>query len=86
MITQAVLDFFRGILVSWLQGANQLANGIDATGAGNAVGSVTAQAGHVIFLVVSPDVWGAVATAWAVWIAVWLTTALIAIIGRRLSS
>lgn len=86
MIIQAIMDFFRDIIVNWISGFADIASAIGAGDAGTAVGGVAAQAGHVIALFVSPGVWPAIVGAWGVWLAVWTATGLVAIIARRGSS
>lgn len=83
MIGQAFIDWVRDLLVTWLRGIGGLLDGIDAAGAGAAIGGVAADAGHFIALFVAPGVWGVVATAWASWLIIWAVTGLFAIIGRR---
>lgn len=83
MIGQGLLDFLRDLLVTWIEGADALLGGIDASAAGAAIGGVAADAGHFIALFISPGVWVVVATAWASWLVLWLVTGLFAIIGRR---
>lgn len=83
MITQAILDFFRDVLVNWINGVNSLMAGVDASAAGAAIGGVAAQAGHFLALFISNSVWPTVLATWAVWMGVWLTTGLIAILSRR---
>jgi len=83
MITQAVLDFFRDVIVNWVSGVNSLMSGVDAGSAGAAIGGVAGQAGHFLALFISNGVWPAILAAWGVWLAVWLSTGLIAIISRR---
>lgn len=86
MIIQAILDFFRDGVVNWLRGINIMLEGIPAQAAGAAIGGVADNAGHVLSLFISNDVWPGIATTWGVWMGVWLTTGLIAIIARRFSS
>lgn len=86
MITQSIIDFFRDLIVSWVSGFNSLLGGIDAESAGAAVGGVADSAGHFLALFIDPSVWPGIVTAWASWLAVWLVTGIVAIIGRRLSS
>lgn len=86
MIAQAILDFFRDVALNWIGGMNTLASGIDAPAAGAAVGGVAAQAGHVLGLFIDSSVWPILVGTWAVWIVVWLATALIAMIARRFTS
>lgn len=83
MIGQAILDFFRDLVVNWISGIDSLMNGIDATAAGAGAGGLSAQAGHFLALFISPGVWPAVVSAWAVWLGLWLTTGVIAIFARR---
>jgi hypothetical protein len=83
MITQAVLDFLRDVVLNWVSGVGSLASGVGASAAGAAIGGVAAQAGHFLALFISPGVWPAIVTAWGIWLVVWLTTGLIAIVARR---
>lgn len=83
MITQSILDFFRDVIVNWINGMNSMLSGVDAGAAGAAIGGVAAQAGHFLALFISNSVWGAIVAAWLAWLALWLTTGLIAIFSRR---
>ncbi len=84
MIAQALMDFFRDVLVNWINGWNGLLAGVDATAAGAAIGGVAAQAGHFLALFIDNGVWViGIVPAWLAWLAVWLATGLIAIISRR---
>ena len=86
MIIQAVLDFFRDVTLNWVSGFGSIAAGLGSQAAGAAIGGAAAQAGHFLALFVAPGVWGALVAAWGVWLAVWLTTGLIAIFARRNAS
>lgn len=86
MITQSILDFFRDLVLNWVTGVGDIAHGVGAGAAGAAIGGVAAQAGHFLALFISPGVWPSIVTAWGIWLAVWLTTGLIAIVARRGSS
>lgn len=83
MITQALLDFFRDVIVNWINGVNSLMVGIDAAAAGAAIGGVAAAAGRLLALFVTNSGWLVILATWGVWMAVWLTTGLIAIVSRR---
>lgn len=83
MLGQAILDFFRDIVLNWIAGFDNLLGGIDAASAGGAIGGAAADSGHFIALFVSPGMWGGVVAAWLAWLGVWLATGLIAIISRR---
>lgn len=83
MIVQAIIDFFRDVIVNWLSGMSGLTGGINPAEAGAAIGGVAAQAGHVLALFVSPGVWPAIVGAWTVFLSVWVITGLVAIIARR---
>ena len=86
MITQSILDFIRDVIVNWTSGFGSFLGGIDAAGAGAAVGGAAASAGHLLALFIDPGVWPAVASAWVVFLGVWLSTAVVAIVGRRMAS
>lgn len=83
MITQALLDFLRDVVVNWITGTDSLMQGVDAGAAGAALGGVAALGGHVLALFVANSVWPAILSTWAVWLSVWLATGLIAIFSRR---
>lgn len=83
MIIQSILDLIRDLLVNWASGLDTLLDGIDAASAGSAIGGGAAGAGHLLALFVDPGWWGTIIAAWSAWMAVWLATALIAIIARR---
>lgn len=83
MITQGILDFLRDVIVNWITGLGPATEGIGAAQAGAAIGGVAGQAGHFIALFVAPSVWPFVVTAWGVWFATWLTTAVVAMFMRR---
>lgn len=83
MIIQAILDFFRDIVVNWITGLGGIANDVGAEAAGAALGGVAAQSGHFLALFISPSVWPFIVAAWAVFFSTWLSTALIAMFARR---
>lgn len=83
MITQAIMDFIRDMVVNWISGVNDLSSGVDVLAAGSSIGGVSGQAGHFLALFISPGVWPVIVSAWGVWMAVWLATGLIAIFSRR---
>lgn len=83
MITQAILDFIRDVVVNWVTGVGTASEGIGAAQAGAAIGGVAGQAGHFLALFVSPAVWPFMVAAWGIWFTAWLTTAVVAIIARR---
>lgn len=83
MIGQAVLDFFRDVVLNWISGLDSLLGAIDAAAAGAAVGGGAAGAGHFLALFILPSMWGGIVAAWGAWLTVWLVTGLIGIIGRR---
>lgn len=83
MITQSLLDFFRDVVVNWINGWNGLLVGVDPGAAGAAIGGVAAQAGHFLALFISNSVWTPIVAAWGAWLTVWLATGLIAIVSRR---
>lgn len=85
MIIQTIIDFFRDVVVNWIAGMNSTTAGINPEAAGSAIGGAAAGGGHFLALFIGPDVWGAIVTTWGIWLAVWITTALVAIIGRRAS-
>lgn len=85
MIIQAIMDFFRDVVVNWINGFGSITGGLDPAEAGSAIGGAAGGAGHFLALFISPSVWPAVAGAWGVWLAAWITTGLVAIIGRRAS-
>lgn len=86
MIIQALLDFFRDIILNWITGLGSIASGMGPQAAGAAIGGAAAQAGHFLALFIAPGVWPVLVAAWLVWLAVWLTTGLVAIIARRNAS
>jgi hypothetical protein len=83
MITQAIMDFFRDLIVNWVSGMNTLTAGLNPGAAGAAIGGVAANAGHFLALFISSAVWGVLMSALGVWFAVWLVTGLVAIVSRR---
>lgn len=85
MIVQAILDFFRDVVVNWIAGLNSLTTGVDTTAAGEGIGSAAAGAGHVLALFIDAGLWPYIVATWTVFLGLWLTTGLIAIIGRRMS-
>lgn len=83
MITQGVLDFFRDIFYFWLQGMNSLIPGDSATAVGSATGGALDAGSHVLALVVAGSLWPAVVTLFGAYVAVFVVTGLVAVIGRR---
>lgn len=83
MIPQAILDWLRDAIVTFLAIVNlpiELMGG-DAAAAG--LGSIIGIAGAVLALFVSPGLWGPVLIAWGTYLSLWGITGLIAVITRR---
>lgn len=83
MIVQAILDFFRDVVVNWINGTTTILSGLDPNAAGAAIGAVAGPIGNFLALFIAPSWWTAITTAWLLWLGVWLTTGAIAIIARR---
>lgn len=83
MITQGIFDFLRDVVVNWVSGAASLVSGVDFVGIGSGVGSAVSGAGAFLALFISPGLWGGVVALFGVFLAVYLSTALIAVVGRR---
>lgn len=83
MIPQILMDWFRDVVLNFLNLMDSMLGGIDFEGAAGAIGGVSQQASHVLALFISPGVWPAIATAWAAWLAIWGITGLVAIVARR---
>lgn len=85
MITQGLLDFIRDVVVNWLTGLGVLVAPLDAAGAGAAIGGAASGGSAILWLIIDPGWWGTVTAAFGLWLAVWLATSLIAIVGRRMA-
>lgn len=85
MITQGILDFFRDVVVNWIAGLSVLVAPVDAAGAGAAIGGVASGGGAVLWTFIDPNWWSTITAAFGAWLVVWLATALVAILGRRMA-
>lgn len=83
MISQAIMDFFRDIIVSWISGITTLFDPASAEAAGAAIGGAGAVSSRILWLVFDPGLFGVAVALFGSYLTVWLVTALIAVFGRR---
>lgn len=83
MIIQSMLDFFRDLFATWVDGVSSLIPGDVAVAAGEGLGAAAGAVSRVLALFVSPTLWPSVLSMFSTFLVVFFLTALIAIVSRR---
>lgn len=83
MILQALLDWFRDVMVNFLTGWNDIVDAAGFTTAGAAVGGAAVGAGHFLALFIGAASFAVIGTAFTTYVGVWLVTGLMAVVSRR---
>ena len=83
MIVQAILDFFRDIVVNWISGISALVSPDAAESAGAAISGVGGSIASLLWLFLDPSVYVVAVGAFGAFLLVVVLTQLVAIIGRR---